>query len=306
MKKLLYLFSILLFVQTGFAQELRCNIAVNASKITGVNKNIFRSMQMDLYDFMNNRKWTNHKYTNNERIECSINIQLNRQISGDEYEGMITVQSKRTAYGSSYKTTMLNIRDEGFRCKYQEYQAIEFVENGNQDNLTSVLAYYAYIILGFDYDSYELNGGTEYFEKARQIVNESQNFPNSYKGWKAFESDYNRYWLVDNVMNSSYSDFRECNYIYHRKGLDAMAESVEGGRAEIAEAIRLIQKVFRARSRLYITQLFFDAKSNELVSIFSQSYPDEQDRVVQILSECDPSNASKYERIKQSQNETEF
>lgn len=306
MKRNLLIILILLVVQSGFAQELRCNISVNASKITGVNKNIFRSMQMDLYDFMNNRKWTNHKYTTNERIECSINIQLNRQISGDEYEGMITVQSKRTAFGSSYKTTMLNIRDENFRCKYQEYQTIEFVENGNQDNLTSVLAYYAYVILGFDYDSYELNGGTEYFEKARQIVNESQNFPNSYKGWKAFESDYNRYWLVDNILNSSYSDFRECTYIYHRKGLDAMAESVEGGRAEIAEAIRLIQKVFRARSRLYITQLFFDSKSNEMVSIFSQSYPDEQNRVVQILSECDPSNASKYERIKQNQTETEF
>lgn len=305
MKRILPLIIILFSAQLVLAQELRCNISVNATKITGANKNIFRSMQMDLYDFINNRKWTNHNFTNNERIECSMNIQLNRQISGDEYEGIITVQSKRTAFGSSYKTTMLNIRDESFRCNYREFQSIEFIENGNQDNLTSILAYYVYIILGFDYDSYSLNGGTEYFEKARQIVNDSQNYPSSTLGWKAFESDYNRYWLVENILNSSYSDFRECTYAYHRKGLDSMAESVESGRSEIAECLRLIQKVFRARSRLYITQIFFDTKSNEIVNIFSQSYPDEQNRVIRILTECDPSNANKYERITTA-SETEF
>lgn len=303
MRKIIVVILFVIVAQWGAAQELRCNISVNANKITGINQNIFRTMQMDLYDFMNNRKWTSHTFSNNERIECSINIQLEKQISSDEYEGMITVQSKRTALNSSYKTTVLNIRDEGFRIKYQEYQAIEFNENANKDNLTSILAYYAYVIIGFDYDSYSLNGGTEYFEKARKIVNDSQGFPNTYKGWKAFDSDYNRYWLVDNLLNNAYAPYRECTYIYHRKGLDAMAESVEAGRAEIAESLRLIQRVFRARSRLYVTQVFFDAKSSELTSIFSQSYPDEQNRVIQILSECDPSNASKYEKMKdQGQN----
>lgn len=299
MKRLITIVTVLLIAQLAFSQELRCNISVNASKITGVNQEIFRTMQMDLYDFMNNRKWTSHNYKNNERIECSINIQLNRQISADEYEGIIIVQSKRTAFNSSFNSTILNIRDEGFRMQYQEYQSIEFTETGNKDNLTSILAYYAYVILGFDYDTFAPNGGTEYFEKARKIVNDSQGFPNNYRGWRAFESDYNRYWLVDNILNNSYSPFREAMYSYHRKGLDAMSESVEAGRSEIAESLNLIQRVFRARARLYITQVFFDAKSNELVSIFAQSYPDEQDRVIRILSECDPSNAAKYEKIKQ-------
>jgi hypothetical protein len=294
-----------LFVHYSVAQELRCNVSVSANRITGVNQNQFRTMQMDLYDFLNNRKWTSHNYSNNERIECSINIQLDRQISSDEYEGIITVQSKRTAFGSSYKTTVLNIRDEDFRIRYQEYQSIDFAETGNKDNLTSVLAYYVYIILGFDYDTYSLNGGTEYFEKARQLVNDSQQYPWTRTGWKSHESDYNRYWLVDNILNSSYSDYRQLLYDYHRKGLDAMAESVESGRAEIAESLRLIQRVFRARSRLYITQLFFDTKSAELVNIFSQSFPAEQDRVIQILKECDPSNASKYDRIK-TESENQF
>lgn len=303
MKKILFLLLVSFLVTSrGFSQELRCNISVNSSKITGANRNIFRTMQMDLYDFMNSRNWTSHKFTNNERIECSINIQLDRQISSDEYEGTITVQSKRTAYGSSYKTTVLNIRDESFRCKYQEYQSIEFAETSNKDNLTSILAFYAYVILGFDYDTYAPNGGTEYFQRAREIVNDAQNFPNTYTGWRAYESDYNRYWLVENILNSSYSDYRECLYNYHRKGLDVMSESVESGRAEIAESLRLIQNVFRARSRLYITQMFFDAKSSEIINIFSQSYPDEQERVVRILTECDPSNAGKYEAITEDNN----
>jgi len=258
-------------------------------------------MQTDLYEFMNNKKWTKHTFSNAERIECSMTIQITRQISSDEYEATLNVQSKRPVYNSSYKTTILNIQDETFRFQYQEFQTIEFAENGNKDNLTSVLAYYAYVILGFDYDTYSPSGGTEYFERARQIVNESQNAAGSKNGWKAFESDYNRYWLVDNILNKSYAPYREYLYTYHRKGLDAMSDGVEAGRAEIADCLKLIQKVFRTRSRLYITQLFFDSKSSELINIFSQSFPDEQTRVVQILSECDPTNASKYDAIKKGE-----
>jgi len=293
----------LLTFELSFAQELRCNISVNSNKLTSANKNIFRSMQMDLYEFMNNRKWTKYTYTTNERIECSITIQLNKQVSSDEYEGTINVQSKRPVFNSSYKTTILNIQDESFRFKYQENQSIEFAETGNKDNLTSVLAYYAYIIIGFDFDTFSPSGGTEYFEKARQIVTESQNAAGvggTKNGWKSFESDYNRFWLVDNVLNKAYSPFRELMYSYHRKGLDAMADGVESARAEIAESLRLLQKVFRTRSKLYINKLFTDAKSAEIINIFSQSFPDEQNRVVLILSECDPSNATKYEQIKKS------
>ena len=298
-----FLFIVLVVGITGIssAQELRCNISVNANKLTGANKNIFRSMQTDLYDFMNNHKWTKLTFSNNERIECSMTIQINRQISSNEFEGYITVQSKRPVYNSSYKTTILNIQDEYFRFSYQEYQTIEFAETGNKDNLTSVLAYYAYVILGFDSDTFSPSGGTEYFQRARQIVTESQNAAGTKNGWRAFESDYNRYWLVDNILNKQYAPYRECMYQYHRKGLDTMADGAEGGRAEMAESLKLILKVFRTRSKLYITQIFFDAKSNELVQIFSQSFTDEQNRVIQILKECDPSNATKYEQMAKSQ-----
>jgi hypothetical protein len=302
MKKLALLTLFLIIsVATLLAQELRCNISVNSNKLTGTNRNVFRSMQADLYDFMNNRKWTKLTYSNHERIECSVTIQINKQVSSDEYEATLNIQSKRPVFNSSYKTTVLNIQDETFRFKYQEYQAIEFAETGNKDNLTNVLAYYAYVIIGFDLETFSPSGGTEYFERARQIVTESQNAPGQKNGWRAFESDYNRYWLVDNILNKAYAPYRELIYNYHRKGLDTMADAVEAGRSEIAESLRLLQRVFRIRSKLYITQIFLDSKGNELVNIFSQSFPDEQTRVVQILSECDPSNAAKYDKIKKGE-----
>lgn len=281
------------------AQELRCNISVSSERIQGANRNLFRTMQTDLYEFMNNRRWTDHQYTQDERIECNIFIRLDEQISVDEFRGSIQIQAKRPVYNSSYETTILNIKDNDFHCKYVEFQPLEFNETSNRDNLTNILAYYAYIILGFDYDSFSREGGSPYFEKAQAIVNNSQNARE--KGWKAFESESNRYWLIENIMNRSYSAMRETYYSYHRNGLDQMADKTEEGRAAIAESLRGVQQVFRRRPSTYILRIFFDAKSDELVNIFSKSYPDERNRVVAILNEVDPSNGSKYQRIMESE-----
>ena len=281
------------------AQELRCNISVSSERIQGANRNLFRTMQTDLYEFMNNRRWTDHQYTQEERIECNIFIRLDEQISVDEFRGSIQIQAKRPVYNSSYETTILNIKDNDFHCKYVEFQPLEFNETSNRDNLTNILAYYAYIILGFDYDSFSREGGSPYFEKAQAIVNNSQNARE--KGWKAFESESNRYWLIENIMNRSYSAMRETYYSYHRNGLDQMADKTEEGRAAIAESLRGVQQVFRRRPSTYILRIFFDAKSDELVNIFSKSYPDERNRVVAILNDVDPSNGSKYQRIMESE-----
>lgn len=297
MKKSVVILLILLIARLAGAQELRCNISINSSKLTGTNRQAFETMQTDLYEFMNNRKWTKHTYRQDEKIECSFNIQITRQLSSDEFESTLIVQSSRPVFNSSYRSTILNIKDESFRFSYKEFQSIEFNENNNKDNMTSVLAYYVYMILGFDYDTYSLNGGTEYFELARSIVTYSQN--NLGKGWKAFESDYNRYWLVENMLNKTYAPYRQCLYKYHRKGLDAMAESADAGRAEIAESLRDLQRVFRTKAKLYITQVFFDAKRSELVSVFGGSYADELNRTVQILTEIDPSNADQYNKLKE-------
>lgn len=299
--KRIYLFFALIIVAQGhlIAQELRCNISISAQKIQGANRTVFETMQSDLYEFMNNRKWTDQKFAMDERIECSFFINLDKQISSDEFTGTIKVQARRPVFNSSYETMLLNINDNDFDAKYIEYQTLEFNETSNKDNLTNILAYYAYIILGMDYDSFSPEGGTEFFQKAQTIVNNSQSARE--KGWKAYESERNRYWLVENILNKSYSGFRSTTYQYHRQGLDIMYDKSPEGRAAIAESLKSIQKVFRSRPSLYILQVFFDAKSDELVNVFSKSFPDEKNRVSVILNECDPSNGSKYEKILKSE-----
>lgn len=284
---------------TLWAQELRCNISISSSSLQNTNRTLFETMQSDLYEFMNNRKWTDEKYSMDERIECSFFINLTEQISSDEFKGTIQVQARRPVFNSSYETTLLNLKDNDFDAKYIEYQTLEFNETSNKDNLTNILAYYAYIILGVDHDSFSPEGGTEFFQKAQAIVNNSQSARE--KGWKSYESERNRYWLIENIMNKSYSGYRSCIYQYHRQGLDLMADKSAEGRAAIAESLKSIQKVFRARPSLYILQAFFDAKSDELVNIFSKSFPDERNRVVIILNECDPSNGTKYEKISKAE-----
>ena len=299
---LIGIFTFLILIQNALAQELRCNVSIQHQKIQGANQTLFNTMRSDIYEFMNNRKWTDNVFTYDERIRCNINIILNEQLSANEFKGSIRVQLVRPVFNSSYETTVLNINDNDFQCKYVEYQPLEFNETSNRDNLTNILAYYAYVILGFDYDTFSPEGGTPYFEKAQAIVNNSQNAVE--KGWKSFESERNRYWLVENILNKSYADFRKCMYEYHRDGLDLMADRVEEGRANIASSLRDLQKVFRRKPSLYILQMFFDAKSDELVKIFSKSFPDEQNRVLTILNEIDPSNGNKYKTIADSNTQT--
>jgi hypothetical protein len=299
MKKAIIILIILFSSTVLFSQELRCNVTVSAQRIQGANRQLFRTMQGDIYEFMNNRKWTDHVYSYDERIRCNILIHLDEQISSDEFKGSIQVQLIRPAYNSSYESTVLNIKDNDFHCRYVEFQPLEFNETSNRDNLTNILAFYAYIILGFDYDTFSPEGGTPFFEKAQAIVNNSQNARE--RGWKAFESERNRYWLIENILNKSYSDFRSCMYNYHRQGLDLMAERTEEGRSNIAESLRDIQKVFRRRPSIYILQIFFDAKADEIVNVFSKSFPDERNRVMTILNEVDPSNGNKYAKITENE-----
>ncbi len=299
MKKLI----LLMLAVTSFymlkAQELRCNVTVTAQGIQGANRQLFTTMQSDIYEFINNRKWTEHAYTYDEKIKCNIFIRLDEQLSTDEFRGTIQVQLTRPVFGSSYETTVLNIKDNDFRCRYVEFQPLEYNETSNRESLTNILAFYVYVILGFDYDTFSPEGGTPFFEKAQAIVNNSQNAVE--KGWKAFEGERNRYWLIENIMNRSYSAFRNVMYTYHRQGLDMMAQKPEEGRANIANSLRDIQAVFRRRPSTYILQIFFDAKADELVNVFSKSYPDERNRVVAILNEVDPSNGQKYKRIAESE-----
>lgn len=278
-----------------FSQELRCNVQIASQQIQGTNKQVFRTLQSSVYEFMNTTRWTDHAYSYDERIECTILINLTTQISADEFSGNMQIQVSRPVYNSSYNSVLLNFKDDDVQFKYVEYQTLDFNEATTPTSLTGLLSYYAYIILGLDYDTYSPDGGSVYFSKAEEIVNKMQN--SNVKGWKAYESRDNRYWLVENILNNAYSPVRECLYRYHRLGLDRMAERLTESRAEIAESLRLLQKAYRAKPGSFILQIFFDAKADELVNIFSESFTDEKKRVYNILSEIDPANISKYNTI---------
>lgn len=299
MRKLAFAFFILLTLPAA-AQELNCNVQVLSPQIQGTaEKRIFETLQTAVFEFMNNNKWTKDTYSNDERIECTIVITIAEKISTDEYKGTIQVQARRPVYKSSYYSTLFNWSDNDFQFKYLEYQAMDFSEQTHMSNLTSVLAYYANIILGLDYDSFSLNGGTPFFQKAQLIVNNAQNAPE--KGWRAMESTKNRYWLVDNMLNPVFAPLRECMYTYHRTGLDLLVTDRETGRSNIANSIKSLQAVHATRPLSFNMQLFFLAKSDEVVNVFSVSFPDEKQKVVNILNEIDPANSNKYAKILASQ-----
>lgn len=279
------------------AQELQCNISVSSSRIEGTYKEIFQTMRNDISEFMNNRKWTDHQFSYDEKIVCNIFIQITDQVGSDEFKGNIQVQLNRPVFNSSYQSPILNIKDNDFDVRYVEFQPLDFSETSNTNALTNILAYYAYVILGFDYDTFSPMGGSVFFQRAKDIVNKSQNARE--KGWRAFEGNYNRFWLIDNLTNKAYSPFRDLLYRYHRLGLDVMSEKPDIGRGEIADAMKNMQKVYRARPDTYVNRIFFDAKSDELVNLFSKGSTDEKSRIMSVLSECDPANSGKYESIVQ-------
>lgn len=274
------------------AQELRCNISVSSQKIQGTNKEIFSNMQRDMYEFVNNKRWSENIFSYDERIECSIMITLDEQMGSDRFRGSLQVRVSRPVFNASYSTVLLNFKDNDVDFEYREFEALEFNEAGQNTSLVNLLAYYAYVILGLDYDSFSMMGGSEFFTKAENIVAQCQNAKEA--GWKSFESKRNRYWLVNNLQDRSYSPMRECFYRYHRTGLDVMADNVNDGKLEIVSALELLRKAHRAKPNSYIMQVFFDAKSDEIVNIFKSAFTDERKRIYTLLTEVNAANTSKY------------
>lgn len=283
-------------------QELNCNVQISAQKIQGSNRQVFETMQREIYEFMNNTVWTNHVYSYAERIDCNILINLTEQLSADEFRGTIQVQLRRPVFNTTYNTTLLNFIDNNLQFRYAEFQPLEFDPNTHRLNLVSVLAYYAYIILGFDYDSFSPLGGTELFQVAEKIVTNAQNAPEP--GWKPYDGsrNRNRYWLVKNLLDKQYEGVRRFVYEYDINGLDRMESRLTEARNNIVESLRLIQEVYRRKPDpfMYLLQIVIEAKSDELVNIFTDAFPEEKSRVVQILTEIDPANKSKYQRITSS------
>lgn len=276
------------------AQELNCRIQINSSQISGSNKTVFETLQKELFEFINNKNWTSHVYTAEERIECSFLLNISKQHSTDDFEGSLQITSSRPVYSSGYSSPILNIKDNKVRFRYAEGETLEFSESSHNE-LTSLFVYYVYIVLGFDYDSFSPLGGTEYFEKAEKIVSNAQS--SKYTGWKAFESRKNRYWFVENLLNTTYEPIRTYSYTYHRKGLDKMSKDLSGGRSSIASGVNELMKVHRQKANSYLMQIFFDAKTSEIIKILKEAPTNESMRAHNILKEINPVNATKYQDI---------
>jgi hypothetical protein len=294
--KILFLFILTAVSKLIFSQELNCTVKVLSPAIQGTERSVFETLETAVKEFMNNTRWTNDNYKQDEKIECNITINVTKRLAVDEFEANIIVQSRRPVYKSSYNTNLINYQDNDFSFKYTPFQPFEFNENTFINNLTSTLGYYAFIFIGLDYDTFSPDGGTPYYQKAQTIVNNAQNAPD--KGWKAFEGSKNRYWLAENLANANFKGVRSCLYNYHRMGLDLMTNDVELARKNIAEALEGLQKVHNMQMGSFLMQIFFLAKADEVVNIFSVATPDVKSKLVPILNTIDPGNVTKYEKLR--------
>lgn len=279
------------------AQELNCSIDVISNRVQGVNPAIFESMRQFIFEFMNNRKWTNDQYNIEERINCSLilNIEPGASASSNVYSATLQVISGRPVFNTDYTSPVINLQDRNVTFEFLPNTQYNFNPDQFQNNLVHVLAFYAYIILGCDYDTFSPRGGTPYFLQAQRIVQAAQ--VSSASGWKAFEGDKNRYWIVEDMLHRTFEPLRDCLYEYHRKGMDIMHEKMPQARTAILNSLIKLDKVHKVKQLAYVTQNFFLAKSDEIVNIFIQAQPNERNALYEVLARVDPGNLAKYEKM---------
>jgi len=277
--------------------ELNCTVEVNSSKIQNVSKDVFNTLQQAIAEYINETKWTDAQFAVNEKIVCKMLLVVNKydQAMG-KMEGELTVQSQRPVYNSSYLTTLINFKDTKVDFIYQEGDQLVFNEQEMESNLTAILNFYAYIILAMDFDSFALNGGDPYYEKAANIVRMAQSSGES--GWKAFEDPKNRSAVLSAFTDKSTSAIREITYNYHRQGLDQMVVSVDKGRKTITDQFELLKKVYDAQPMSVCLSMFKDAKMDELVNIYSKANQTEKDQVYEILNGIYPAEQERLNKIK--------
>ncbi|MBR1632034.1 MAG: DUF4835 family protein [Paludibacteraceae bacterium] len=299
MRRCIILTLLAIFCLVAKAQELNCRVSINHQQIQGTNTQVFQTLETAIREFMNNRRWTRLNVLPQERIECSLLIVVN-QVNDGVFNCEATVQSLRPVYNTTYTSPLINRRDKNFSFTYSEFDQLEYQDNYFESNLTAMLSYYAYMILGYDADSYSRLGGTPYFRKCEDIVSAAQGASLSAEeaaGWRAFESNTNRYTLANNLNDDAFRAFRNYIYEYHRLGLDAMQANTDNGRAQIADGIGVIREAYRARPSAGLVPVFLDAKNQELVDIFKQGTATEKKAVYDVLMDVDPTRNNEYEKI---------
>lgn len=294
-----YILSFLLLVLglgTNTAQEFNCRVTVNADQVQSSERSVFTDMETAFTQFINNSEWTDDTYETFEMINCNMIVTLeNTQTSIGNFQANVQIQSARPVYGSNYESILLNFADRDWQFEYVEAQPLQYNDNTFQSNLTSILAFYAYVMLGLDYDSFSELGGTLYFQKALDVVNNAQqaNRP----GWNALGSTRNRYWLSENLTNTQMVELRRGIYKYHRLALDTFSEDPDNSRQLIVEVLREFRKVRNVYPNSILVIAFLDAKSDELINIFSEGNLQVRREAFDILVAIDPTNSNNYDKI---------
>lgn len=303
-KKITVVFVFIVSVILVQGQEIQARLTVVADKVsTQVDKKIFQTLQTALVNFLNTRRWTNDVFQPAEKIQCNFLLNIEQDLGNNVFKGKLTVQAARPVYNTTYDSPIMNFLDDNIIFRYQEFQPIEFNENrvqGNDPvaaNLPAILAYYVNIILGFDYDSYSLRGGDNYFQKAWNIVNNSPE-GKDISGWKSFEGQRNRYWLAENLNNNRFALVHDVLYSYYRLGLDIFYENENEGRNGIMKSLNFLNTMDSENPNSMIMQFFFQGKSTEIVKIFSHANADEKTRARNILTKLDVTNATAYKELK--------
>ena len=281
------------------AQELNCTVTINSDQVQGTNKEVFNTLKQSIEEYVNTSRWTNMTFQEKERIECSMLLVV-KSVQDGIFNCEFTCQSRRPVYGTSYSTPTLNFKDNNFVFTYQEYDRLDYQQSTFTTNLTALLAYYCYLIIGHDMDSFSKLGGTACFQVCEQIVTAAQSasLDNAEAaGWKAFESNRNRYALINNLMDEAFKKYRTFYYDYHRHGLDEMVNNVTNGRARIAKDFKVLKEAYNARPATYVVNAFLDAKADELVNIFKKGTSEEKKMVYDLLMDIDPTRQSTYDEI---------
>ena len=293
---------LLVIGRLAVSQEVQVRLSVNTVQVsTQVDKKVFQTLQSALTTFLNNRKWTSENFQPNEKIICNFQINIRQSLSDNVYKATLIVQAARPVYSASYQSALINFQDESFTFKYIEYQTVDFNENrvsGSDplvSNLSATLAYYIYMILGLDFDSFSLRGGDPYFQKAQLIVNNAPE-GRDIEGWRAFDGLRNRYWLIENLINNRYTLIHDAFYSYYRLGLDLMYENEDEGRSAIMNTINLINTLNNDIPNSMIVQFFFQGRAKEISNVFKKADPDMKSRARDILSKIDISNSNLYKQ----------
>lgn len=295
MKNKLFIALLGFFMSTAaHAQELNARVEVNAQQIEGMNKDLFNTLQSDLGEYLNSHKWTDAVFNNEERIDCSFILTIDN-VSGNSMSGSLQVSASRTVFNSSYSTPLFNFKDNNFTFNYAQYDRLEFNENAYESNLMSIVAFYSYIILGIDFDTFSRFGGQKYFEKAETVAALARSSED--EGWQAYKSDNNRYALISNYMDSNLRGLREMFYDYHRLGLDMMSQNVENGKAQILSGLPSLQSMNSTKPFSVALQNFTECKLNELVDMFRNSPASDKQKVYEILSAVLPTQTSKMKDL---------